>query len=164
MSKFCPTCGNQLQYENAEICPKCGVRIKPVVISSEIRNPWVAVICSFFSIGWGQWYNGRTWDGLKYWGAFLGSYLLMGIFTIIMSSQPLAVIFVLILFVVLIGIWIYGMYDAYTMAEKINRKELEFNGKSLLFWLPVVFIALGLLIILAAIVAAFVFGMAGAVH
>jgi hypothetical protein len=25
--KFCPTCGKQLQFENAEICPACGVRI-----------------------------------------------------------------------------------------------------------------------------------------
>jgi uncharacterized RDD family membrane protein YckC len=28
MPKFCPTCGKPLQYENAEICPSCGVRIK----------------------------------------------------------------------------------------------------------------------------------------
>ena len=25
---FCPTCGAELQYKDAEICPKCGVRIK----------------------------------------------------------------------------------------------------------------------------------------
>jgi len=28
MPKFCPTCGKQLQFENAEICPNCGVRVK----------------------------------------------------------------------------------------------------------------------------------------
>jgi len=28
MPKFCPTCGKPLQFENAEICPNCGVRIK----------------------------------------------------------------------------------------------------------------------------------------
>ena len=27
MPKFCPTCGKPLQFENAEICPNCGVRI-----------------------------------------------------------------------------------------------------------------------------------------
>ena len=27
MTKVCPTCGKQLQFENAEICPNCGVRI-----------------------------------------------------------------------------------------------------------------------------------------
>lgn len=25
---FCPNCGGELQYQEAEICPKCGVRIK----------------------------------------------------------------------------------------------------------------------------------------
>ena len=28
MPKFCTTCGKPLQFENAEICPSCGVRIK----------------------------------------------------------------------------------------------------------------------------------------
>ena len=28
MPKFCSTCGKPLQFENAEICPSCGVRIK----------------------------------------------------------------------------------------------------------------------------------------
>ena len=28
MAKFCPTCGKQLPVENAEICPKCGVRVQ----------------------------------------------------------------------------------------------------------------------------------------
>jgi hypothetical protein len=28
MPKFCSTCGKPLQFENAEICPKCGVRIQ----------------------------------------------------------------------------------------------------------------------------------------
>jgi hypothetical protein len=27
MPKFCPTCGKPLKFENAEICPNCGVRI-----------------------------------------------------------------------------------------------------------------------------------------
>ena len=33
MPKFCPTCGKPLQFENAEICPHCGVRIKTPTIS-----------------------------------------------------------------------------------------------------------------------------------
>jgi uncharacterized membrane protein YjgN (DUF898 family) len=36
MPKFCPTCGKQLPFEEAEVCPGCGVRIKapPVKKSS----------------------------------------------------------------------------------------------------------------------------------
>jgi uncharacterized membrane protein YvbJ len=29
MTKFCPNCGKQLQYENAEICPDCGKKLLP---------------------------------------------------------------------------------------------------------------------------------------
>ena len=28
MPNFCPTCGAELQFKEAEICPKCGVRIR----------------------------------------------------------------------------------------------------------------------------------------
>jgi uncharacterized membrane protein YvbJ len=28
VQNFCPSCGSELQYKEAEICPKCGVRIK----------------------------------------------------------------------------------------------------------------------------------------
>jgi hypothetical protein len=163
MPKFCPTCGKQLQFENAEICPSCGVRIQPQPIQTEIRNPWIAVILSFLCLGWGQWYNGRTWDGLKFFGAFLGTYILMIIVTALAVSPGLSILilFAFILFIVLLGIWIYGMYDAYTTAEKINRTELEFSGKSGLFWLPFAFIILAVLLIFAAVIAAFTFGMAG---
>ena len=161
MPKFCPTCGKPLQFENAEICPNCGVRIQNPPTPAEIRIPFLAVILSFFFAGWGQWYNGKTWDGLKIFGAFLGSYVVMAIFSIMVSGQTLAGIFVLILFVVIIGIWVYGMYDAYKTAERINKREESFSGKSGLFWLPVVLFALAVVLIIAAVIAAFVFGMAG---
>ena len=56
------------------------------------------------------------------------------------------------------------MYDAYKTAEKINRKEMEFTGKSALFWLPVALIIICIILIFAAIVAAFAFGMAGSIQ
>jgi len=158
MAKFCPSCGKPLQFENAEICPSCGVRIQVPPPHSEIRDRFLAVVFSFFFPGWGQWYNGKTWDGLNFFAAFLGTYLLIVIFSIIGSDQALFTIFRLFLSIVIIGIWIYGMYDAYKTADKINKMKESFSRKSRLFWLP---IALIVLVVLAAVIAAFAFGMAG---
>ena len=167
MPKFCPTCGKQLQYENAEICPNCGVRIQPVpsavVSQREIRSPFLAVVLSFFFTGWGQWYCGKTWDGLKIFGAYVVSTILIFVLSVLMVYQPVAVVFVILLFVSMICIWVYGMYDSYKTAEKINKGEETFSKKSGLFWLPVVLIVLVFLLIIAAVFAAFVFGMAGSI-
>jgi len=167
MPSFCPTCGKELQYENAEICPNCGVRIRPPPPSSspqaQIRSPAAAVILSFLFTGWGQWYNGQTWEGVKFFGAFIFSYVLLLIFSILVTSNTLAALGVFLMFVVLIAIWVYAMYDAYKTAERINSGELAFREKSALFWLPVALLVLALVVIVAAVIAAFVFGMAGAV-
>ncbi|MFA5237344.1 MAG: zinc ribbon domain-containing protein [Methanoregula sp.] len=168
MPNFCPTCGKELQYENAEICPNCGVRIQPppapqpVPPKAEIRNPPAAVILSFLFTGWGQWYNGQTWEGLKFFGAFLVSYLLLFLFAVMTVSQPFAVPGVVLMVVVVLGIWVYAMYDAYKTAERINKGEVAFSEKSALFWLPIALIALAVLVIIAAVIAAFTFGMAAA--
>jgi len=39
MPKFCPTCGKLLQFENADICPHCGVRIKSPSTINTIKKP-----------------------------------------------------------------------------------------------------------------------------
>jgi hypothetical protein len=162
MARFCPTCGKQLQFENAEICPNCGVRIKKISSPIENRNTFLAVILSFIFVGWGQWYNGKTWEGIKFFGSFFGSFLLAIIFSLAASSQPSVAIFALILYIAMLVIWIYGMYDAYKTAERINHGEESFSGKRGLFWLPVVMLVLAvILIIAAAVIAAFVFGMSG---
>jgi flagellin FlaB len=64
-------------------------------------------------------------------------------------DQALFTIFILILTVVIIGIWIYGMYDAYKTADKINKRKESFSRKSRLFWLPPAWLAF---MILAAVV------------
>jgi hypothetical protein len=90
-----------------------------------VRSPFLASGLSFLFPGWGQWYNGRRLDGLF----FLGAWLLLVIARFRISEIFAILSFVLILF---------GMYNAHTTAEKINRGKIGFTRKSRLFWLPVV--------------------------
>jgi hypothetical protein len=156
MQKYCPKCGIPLYYLNLADCPNCGVKLRPEIHLSLIRNPYQAVILSFFFVGWGQWYNGKTWAGLKFFGVFLASCLFLGFFTRIESVDPLtARVWVLFLGVIPVVIWVYGIYDAYSTAVRINRKKEIFSEKSSFFWLPVVVFILGT----AAIISLFVFGI-----
>jgi len=165
MPNFCPSCGKDLQNENAETCPQCGAKIQaPSPSPAKIRDPVIAVVLSFLCPGWGQWYTGRTGDGLKFFLAslFLGIismvFFWMGIIT---PSQPYLLGLAFILIIISLGVWIYGMYDTYKTAEKINRGELAFTEKSGLFWLPVLLIIIvPILLIASAFVSALVFGMA----
>jgi hypothetical protein len=162
MPKFCPACGVPLQYENAAICPSCGAKTQLATEEwQEIRNPLLAIVFSFLFAGWGQWYNGKTWDGLQFSGAFWGSYIIMFMFLTVLSTQDFAAIAVVLLFAVIIGIWAYGMYDAYKTAERINRRRDSFTGKSRVFWFPVVLIVVTIVLIIAAVAAAFAFGIPG---
>jgi len=128
----------------------------PELIPQVIRQPYIAAILSFFFVGWGQWYNGKTFDGLKFFLAFLGSWVLVVIFTRLGSTQPMTTEFILILLGSLaIGIWLYGIYDAYKTAGIINKSKESFTKKSALFWLPVVVMVLGI----AVFISVFFFGM-----
>jgi hypothetical protein len=166
MPNFCPTCGKPLEYENAEICPSCGVRIQPppapqpAPVKPEIRNPPAAVILSFLFTGWGQWYNGQTWEGLKFLGAFVAAYILLFVCAVVTSSQPLAILGVIVMVVALLAVWVYSMYDAYKVAERINAGEVAFTEKSQLFWLPIALVVLLVLLVIAAFIALFAFAVA----
>jgi TM2 domain-containing membrane protein YozV len=69
------------------------------------KNPGLAAILSFFYMGLGQIYNGQLSKGIAFIIAYSISWLLM---------------FILIGFITTPILWIYGMYDAYKSAEKIN--------------------------------------------
>jgi FlaG/FlaF family flagellin (archaellin) len=128
-----------------------------------IRNPFLAAIFSFLSPGWGQWYNGERWKGLAFFGVMIAGSILNLALTLLLNGNMLVyAVFMIAGF----GILMYGMYDAYTTAEKINRGEIGFTRKSRLFWLPVILLVVMILvtIILAAVIASFVYGMAGNVQ
>lgn len=143
-------CGKQLKNENKEICSNSDVNTESPSTPKKIRNPLLAVLFSFFFCGWGQWYNGKTKEGLKFFGAALIIITLMFIF--LNFGITLRDLVVPISFFVLLAVWVYGMSDAKEISEKINNREVSFIKKSQLFWLPILLIVLILVIISAAIV------------
>jgi TM2 domain-containing membrane protein YozV len=113
---FCPKCGKEVS-EDSDFCPSCGSHLKletakNVSVKAPIKglkNPGLAAVLSFFIVGLGQIYNGQ-----------IGKGLILLVFYII----SLVLCLVLIGFILVPILWIYGIYDAYKTAEKINAGEI----------------------------------------
>jgi TM2 domain-containing membrane protein YozV len=136
--KFCYRCGEKI-FEEAEICPKCGVRQKhppgyqppsaqpasgtpsagtasqnpqsPPAQYEEKKSPALAAILSFFWCGLGHVYCGDYAFGI----ALL---LLYPIIAFVCSITIICIPAVLIM-------WFWGMYDSYNLAKRINRGEVK---------------------------------------
>ena len=110
MVTFCSKCGSQLQFDEAEICPKCGVRIKnPQVQGGEIKSAGIAAIASFIVPGLGQIYCGQIGRGIMILiGFIISCFLIIVVIGLILA--PIA--------------WIWNIYDAYTLAQKINAGQI----------------------------------------
>lgn len=114
-TKFCGNCGNQVDIR-AEICPKCGIRIAPAPASGPVvyqpiapvthKSEGLAAVLSFLWCGLGQIYNGQIGKGIVMVVVYL---IMLALFWLIV---PLIVAFVM---------WIWGIYDAYKTAKKINE-------------------------------------------
>lgn len=74
------------------------------------KNPGLAAVLSFFIIGLGQIYNGQIGKGLLLFGGAVVSGLLT---TIIIG------------FITLPALWLYGIYDAYKTANALNRQRVQ---------------------------------------
>jgi TM2 domain-containing membrane protein YozV len=118
---FCENCGAQVS-ENTEFCENCGEKTgssgpalssptdaSPVTqplqpdktaIDLKKKNPFLALVLSLLISGVGQMYNGQVKKGLV---------LLVGLIIFFVAFWPIAII-----------VWLFGMYDAYTTALKIN--------------------------------------------
>ena len=109
--KYCHHCGAQIAYE-AEICPKCGVRVStpPQTSPSATKNPGIAAVLSALFMGIGQIYNGQIAKGI-----------LMGVVAIVCIATSMFIVPLILL----AALWIYGVYDAYKTAGKINRGEIR---------------------------------------
>ncbi len=71
------------------------------------KNPGLAAVLSFFWMGLGQIYNGQIAKGVGFIVLYGASWLLM---------------IVLIGFITTPLLWLYGIWDAYKSAERINRE------------------------------------------
>ncbi len=101
-TKFCSNCGEKIDI-NAEICPKCGVRVAG---TSEEKSPILSLILSAIFPGLGQFYNGHPKKGI----------------IIIVAAIVSAFLFIIFIGLILyLLVWIYGLYDAYKSAESINN-------------------------------------------
>ena len=70
------------------------------------KNPGLAAVASFFFAGLGQIYNGEITKG----------FLLMAI-----QIVNVVLMIFLIGFVLYLIVWVYGIWDAYTTAERYNE-------------------------------------------
>lgn len=119
--QFCESCGAPLQ-EGDRFCEQCGAAVTvapretvspaPPAAGGEQKNPLVALALSFFFSGLGSIYNGETLKGIA---ICLGT--LVGFFFFIIPG---------------VIVWIYGMYDAYTTAKKMNDGTIPFKEANVL--------------------------------
>lgn len=142
LPNYCPECGSEQISLNAEICPNCGVRFK----KKPEKSSGIAALCSFVFVGLGQVYNGDGGRGfLLYIGALIGS---------------------LFFFIPGLIVWIYGIYDAYTTAKRMNAEEIPYKETNVLhmilflfFWFIGIFVFIFLTVIMGAFLSAFLFSM-----
>lgn len=128
----------------------------PAKETKQVCNPWYAAVFSGIVPGWGQWYTGRTWTGIAFHGgmyliifAFLGVEILLAFNNLRIPGLQF------IYWALFAGLWVWGIYDAWQAAQRINQGSLAFSGKSWLFWLPAVWVALivGYLVLAITLVA-----------
>jgi len=117
----CTNCGKTvcsncaMEVGGKLVCKNCAQNLANRQVSAPSaankKEPFLALILSFLIPGLGQLYNGD---------------LTKGIFLFLGAIVSVVLMFVCIGFLTYLAIWIYGMYDAYIYAEKINRGEVKY--------------------------------------
>ena len=112
---FCPKCGSRIE-DTQGLCQRCRTQIIPgsiytnsgaqqIVVVRNPRNPGVAAVLSFFYSGLGQIYNGE---------------IAKGVLLLVLYFISLLAMFIVIGFITTPLLWLYGMFDAYKTAERLN--------------------------------------------
>lgn len=104
-TKFCINCGAEVDVK-ALTCPSCGVLQQDQVSKvAPSKNEGIAAVLSFFFCGLGQIYNGQIGKGIV---------------LIVIQVINIILMVVFIGFITYIVTWVYGVWDAYDTAKKIN--------------------------------------------
>lgn len=98
--KRCGHCGGKIDAK-AKVCAHCGAEVLH-------KSPFIAALLSFFFPGLGQIYNRQIHKGIILIAAYIVSFILTLIF--------IGAILVLL-------IWLYGMYDGFVTSKAINEGE-----------------------------------------
>jgi len=105
--RFCESCGASVAVVSQEPAPILSPDTAPAAAVQKEKNPWISTILSFFFPGLGSVYNGDTVKGVAiYIGAIIGMFLYI---------------------VPGVIVWLYGMYDAYTTAKKMNEGLIPYK-------------------------------------
>ncbi len=115
MTTYCKFCGKLLQFDEAEICPSCGMRLHEPVTKEkepkpyvEYKSPILAAILSWLFIGVGQIYVGQLGRGLTI--MFVGFLFVISI-----------LVFGLLGLTLLLVLDIWSIFDAYSLAKEYNE-------------------------------------------
>lgn len=105
-TKFCANCGAEIDVK-AMTCPECGVLQQDQKVNvAPVKNEGIAAVLSFLFCGLGQIYNGQIGKGIV---------------LIVIQMINIMLMFVIIGLLTYPIVWVFGIWDAYTTAKKINE-------------------------------------------
>ena len=177
-ANYCSNCGEALK-EFAVVCSGCGkpvpesnrseqtnaeqqakesvdaenVQNTPRDAPAKTKSTFIALILSFFFPGLGQVYNGRNKKGTGILAAIYASFLLLvilpGLATAMWGLYETGLLVPMFPLVILI-IWVFGLYDAYKDAELINKGEKPYREATA--WEVVFFLILPIILTVLLVV------------
>jgi len=147
MPAICPHCGKESSEESPRFCSGCGARMDgnipaghSAVPARPQKSTMLAGFCSSFLPGLGQVYNGETAKG----------------FALFLLALAGLVVFLIPGLIV----WLYAMFDAYSIAGKMNAGETPFRETRTLHLVAfVVFAATVIVVVLLIIIAIIMAGL-----